>query len=177
MSHAPRHSKARRLSSGSSPPRSGKAVEELVGAAQRARDVRAHVDVVAPDGLGEEHVVEGRDRRQVGGGQAHHARGLLDALAASTSRSGLDRVQSAGIAAERMVRVAAPCGPRCCVAQLLGHRRGRGIGDAAGSLVRSAASSQPGTREPCPKRGTLVGSIAITGRSLRGSGRAWRASR
>ena len=36
-----------------------------------------------------------------------------------------------------------------------------GSGTTAGSFVRSAASSQPGTREPCAKRLTLVGSIAI----------------
>src|SRR4051794_36725259 len=40
-----------------------------------------------------------------------------------------------------------------------------GAGTTAGSLVRSAASSQPGTREPCAKRRTLLGSMAITGRS------------
>src|SRR5688572_19473348 len=36
-----------------------------------------------------------------------------------------------------------------------------GSGTTAGSFVRSAASSQPGTREPCAKRLTLLGSIAI----------------
>src|SRR3954453_7556899 len=40
-----------------------------------------------------------------------------------------------------------------------------GSGTPDGSFSRSAASSQPGTREPCPKRGTLVGSIAISGSS------------
>src|SRR3954454_7424961 len=39
-----------------------------------------------------------------------------------------------------------------------------GSGTLAGSLLRSAASSQPGTREPCPKRGTRVGSTAIRAR-------------
>src|SRR3954453_23206070 len=34
-------------------------------------------------------------------------------------------------------------------------------GTTAGSFVRSAASSQPGTREPCAKRRTLEGSMAM----------------
>src|SRR4029079_351151 len=37
-----------------------------------------------------------------------------------------------------------------------------GSGTLAGSFARSAARSQPGTREPCPTRGTCVGSMAIS---------------
>src|SRR5919202_5823906 len=36
-----------------------------------------------------------------------------------------------------------------------------GSGTTAGDFVRSAASSQPGTREPCANRRTLLGSMAI----------------
>ena len=74
---------------------------ELVGAAQRARDVRAHVDVVAADlGSSLEHVVEGRHRRQVGGRHPHHGGDLRRSPRASTSRAPAGRRASAGIAAE-----------------------------------------------------------------------------
>ena len=60
---------------------------------------------------------------------------------------------SAGIAAERRSGYLA-------IAVSISRRRSSGTGVVAGSgitagaLVRSTASSQPGTREPWPKRGT-----------------------
>src|ERR687897_2402362 len=67
---------------------------------------------------------------------------------------------SAGMAAERTSGYLAMCASisaRTC--------SGTGVvaasGTTAGSFVRAAASSQPGTREPCAKRLTLEGSIAI----------------
>jgi len=53
---------------------------ELIGAAQRAGDVRADIHAVAAHGARLEHVVEARDGLQVGGREAHHARDLLDRL-------------------------------------------------------------------------------------------------
>ena len=51
--------------------------EQLVGPAQRARDVRADVDVVAADGPRVELVVEGGDGDDVARRQAHDRRDLL----------------------------------------------------------------------------------------------------
>src|SRR5205085_1104831 len=48
--------------------------------AQRARDVRAHVDAVAAGGDGLEHVIEARDGLQIGRGHLHHAGDLPDRL-------------------------------------------------------------------------------------------------
>src|SRR5437867_2767347 len=44
-----------------------------------------------------------------------------------------------------------------------------GSGTAAGSFDRSAARSQPGTREPWPKRGTALTSVAPSGEASRKS--------
>src|SRR5215218_5137629 len=67
---------------------------------------------------------------------------------------------SAGMAAERTSGYLAMCASisaRTC--------SGTGVvaasGTTAGSFVRSAASSHPGTREPCAKRLTLDGSMAM----------------
>ena len=127
---------------------------ELVGAAQRARDVRADVDVVLADRVGEQHVVERRDRRQVAGRQAHHARGLLDALRRAPAVVVLDLVERgdggrAAVGVLRHVRLDAR-------AQRLGHRRRRGIGNARGVLLevgRLVPAGDPGAvpeaRHPC----------------------------
>ena len=67
---------------------------------------------------------------------------------------------SAGIAAERMSGYFA-ISPSISRRISSGTGVVAGSGTTAGSFVRSTASSQPGTREPCAKRWTLLGSIAI----------------
>ena len=101
---------------------------DRVGAAQRARDVRAHVDRVLARGDGVEHVVEGRDRDQVRGRQAHHAGGLLDRGRRAPA------VPVAGPRAARGSRPSAgpgtsPCAPRSAARSCLRHGRRRGVGD------------------------------------------------
>src|SRR5919199_6607761 len=66
---------------------------------------------------------------------------------------------SAGIAAERTSGYFAICAS-ICARMSAGTGVVAGSGTTAGSFVRSAASSQPGTREPCAKRLTLLGSMA-----------------
>ena len=55
-------------------------LQQRVGSAQRAGDVRAHVHAVTPGGGGLEHVVERGQRLQVGRRHAHHAGDLLERL-------------------------------------------------------------------------------------------------
>ena len=84
-------------------------------------------------GLGLEHVVEGRDRVQVGRGHPHHARRLVDRLRRAPAVVALHGAQSGerGRVAVRVLRhVALDLG-----AQLVGHRGGRGVGDGRRVLV------------------------------------------
>src|SRR3712207_323425 len=69
--------------------------------------------------------------------------------------------KSAGMAAERTSGYLAMC---ASIAARTWSGTGvvAGSGTTAGSFVRSAASSHPGTREPCAKRRTWLGSIAIS---------------
>src|SRR5215207_3612525 len=69
--------------------------------------------------------------------------------------------KSAGIAAERTSGYLAMCAS-ISARTWSGTGVVAGSGTTEGSLVRSAASSQPGTREPCAKRLTWFGSIAIS---------------
>src|SRR5215213_10554719 len=69
--------------------------------------------------------------------------------------------KSAGIAAERTSGYLAMCAS-ISARTWSGTGVVAGSGTTEGSFVRSAASSQPGTREPCAKRRTLLGSIAIS---------------
>ena len=105
---------------------------ELVGAAQRAGDVRADIHRVPTDGRRLEHVVEGRDRREVGGGEAHHARDLVDrrgrAPAVHALRRG-ERGQRRGAAVGIVGHVRLDLR-----AQILRHRGARGVGDLRGIL-------------------------------------------
>ncbi len=154
--------------------RLGDRLVQLVGAAQRAGDVGAHVHAVASHGRGLEHVVEARHRLQVGGGHAHHARDLLDRLRrapAVHALGGLQCRQRGGAAVGVVGHVRLDLR-----AQLSRHVGAGCVGDLAGSFSRSAARSQPGTREPCSKRRTGV----LIGRFLRGPDRAspgWRSGR
>ena len=150
--------------------------EQLVGAAQRARDVGAHEDVVAAHRLREEHVVEGRHRDEVARRQAHDARHLLDALRRAPAVQVLHGVQRRD-RRRAMVGVARHVGldrrP-----QLLGHRRGGGVGDLLGVLgeVRGLvpagnARAVPEARHACrvdrhyrsmpPRIGSSAASVAI----------------
>ncbi len=150
MSQAPRHSNERTLNSGSSPA-AARIASYSSSAPHSEQEMFVHTYTrVAPDGGGLEHVVEGRDGDQLGGGQPHHARDLVDRLGRAPAvhpLRGLQRRQDrgAGVGVERHVRLDLR-------AQPLGHLRGSGTpahsGISAGSLSRSAAMSQPGTREP-----------------------------
>ena len=174
MSQAPRHSNARTLNSrGRSPAASRDAVEQLVGAAQRAGDVRAHVDAVAADRVGLEHVVEGRDRVQVGGRDAHHAGDLLDRLRRAPAVHALGGVQrrQRRRAAVGVVAMCASISARSSS----GTASSPGRGSAPGPSRGRPARSQPGRARR--RRSARTG---VIGRSLRGSDRAspaWRSCR
>ena len=75
-------------------------LEQRVGPAQRAGDVGAHVDAVPAHGRRLEHVVEGRHRRQVGRGEAHHRGHLVERLRRAPAVQALGGA-SAGSTAER----------------------------------------------------------------------------
>ena len=79
MSQAPRHSNPVTKTS-SALGGGAEGVEQLVAAAHPAADVGADGDLVGPDRLGVEEVVEARDRLQVGGRHPHHRGGLADPL-------------------------------------------------------------------------------------------------
>src|SRR5262249_37523137 len=55
-------------------------VDDVLRTVERARDVRAHLDQVPPDGREVEHVVEGRDRVTVGGRQPERVGDLAERL-------------------------------------------------------------------------------------------------
>ena len=133
MSHAPRHSKERTLKSGSLPATRSELLVERVGPAQRAGDVRAHVDRVATRRARLEHVVEGRDGDQVARGQAHHAGDLLDRgrRAPAVERLGGHQRRDRRAAA---VRVAGHV-VLDLRAQVRGHGRRRRVRDRRGRLL------------------------------------------
>ena len=150
--------------------------EQLVGAAQRARDVRAHVDVVARRPAACRACR--RRSRPPSGSRASGASRTPPARSppASTSRAGLAAC-SAGIAAERRSGYA-PCSASIVGAQLVGHRRGRRVGDARGVLVEVGrlvpagdARAVPEARHACrvdrhqrsmpPRIGSSIASVAI----------------
>ena len=141
--------------------RRGHRLVELVGAAQRARDVRAHEHVVASASARCRTCRRRWPRCQVGGRQLHHRGDLIDRLGRAPAVNSWAAC-SAGIAAERRSGYLAIAASISAAA-----RPGTGVvagsGIVAGGLVRSTASSQPGTREPWPKRGTLlrVGRVAL----------------
>ncbi len=107
-------------------------VVELVGAQDRAGDVRAHEYVVGVLGVQLEHVVEARHRGQVGGGEAHDGGDLVDRLRGAPAVHGLGGVQR-GDRRRAAVRV---LGHRRLdlAAQVLGDRRRRRVGDDRGIL-------------------------------------------
>ena len=150
---------------------------DVVGAAQRARDVRAHVDACArPWARCRTCRRTSRPRsgtRASGASRRRPAR----SRSASTSRASRWTACSAG-STPSAGRGTSPCAPRSRRAAPSGTGVVAGSGTTAGSFVRSTASSQPGTREPCAKRLTCEGSIAmLSGRSRPGPGRASPASR
>ena len=149
------------------------ALVQRVGAVERARDVRAHEDPVAADGLGVEHVVEGRHRAEVAGGQAHHARDLLDRLgrapAVMALRGGQRRDRRrAAVGVLRHVRLDLG-------AQVVGHGRRRGVRHRGRVLV------QVDRPVPAGHAGAVLEARNLawpsSGRCLRAPGRASRASR
>ena len=131
-------------------------LEQLVGAEQRARDVGAHVDVVVHGPAARSRACRRRSPPRSG----TRASAAITpppgrSPPASTSRARAWAACSAGIAAERRsgyLAIAASISARSSS----GTGVVAGSGTAAGSLVRSTASSQPGTRDPWPKRGTGI---------------------
>ena len=125
-------------------------LEQGVRAAQRARDVRAHVDRVLALRDGHEHVVERRHGGQVRGRQAHHARGLLDRGRRAPAVVALDGVQrrdrggaEVGVLRHRRLDLGA---------QRLRHRRRRGVGDDRRVL------GEVGAPRPSPGRASRASS-------------------
>ena len=76
---------------GVDPGLAAEALEQLVAAAHPAGDVGADEHPVAAGGLEVEEVVEGGDRLEVGGGDAHHRGDLADALGGAPAVAALDR--------------------------------------------------------------------------------------
>ena len=127
----------------------------------------------APTGLRLEHVVEGRDRDQVAGRQAHDARHLLDGLGRAPAVLALH-------GGERRDRGAAAVGVLRHVrldlgAQLLGHRRRRGVGDLR-RVLRQVDGLVPAGHARAVRESADLRS-RLTGRCRRGPGRASPASR
>ena len=149
---------------------------DRVRAAQRARDVRAHVDRVLALRDGHEHVVERRDGGQVGGRHAHHARGLLDRRRRAPAVVALDRVQRRDRGGVEVG--VAPHGLLDLRAQLVRHRRRRGVGDDR-RVLREVGGLVP-ARDARAVRVALdlaSGRWPSSGRCPRAPGRASRASR
>ena len=134
MSHAPRHSNVVhvevRVVAGGAQHR----VVDLVGAEQRARDVRAHVDVVAALRRRSEHVVERRHRGQVRGRQPHHAGGLLDRRRRAASRARAGRSSAPGSRPSGCPGTS-PSAPRSPTRTCAGTGVVAGSGTTAGSFV------------------------------------------
>ena len=174
MSQAPRHSNERTSMSWPSAA-AGHRVVELVGAEDRAaRCSCTRTRRWRAWGCELEHVVEARHRGQVGGGEAHDRGHLVDRLRRAPAVHRLGGVQrrdrrraAVGVLGHRRLDLARA---------VLRDRRRAGSGTTAGSLVRSTASSQPGTREPWPKRGTERESRPLAAREPVGSRGAIRSS-
>ena len=143
MSQAPRHSNSRMSTSSRSSPRFLDRVVDRLRVLRHARDARADVHVLAPHRLGVEHVVEGRDARQVGGRHPHDRRDLVDRLRRAPAVQPLRRAQR-GQRRRVVVGVARHAAPRSRP-QLVGHLDLGQVRDVVGaaSLVTSAGSSQP----------------------------------
>ena len=79
MSHAPRHSNARTLLAVS--PAAARSASYSASAPRSEQEMFVQTYTLwAADGVRLEHVVEGRERFQVGGRDAHHAGDLLEGL-------------------------------------------------------------------------------------------------
>ena len=121
---------------------------ELVGAAQRAGDVRADVDRVARRPA-RARTCRRRSRRTSGrraSGASRRPPARSPRASTSRARAGRRRAPAAPPSGGRG---SAPSPPRSRRAAPPGTATSAGSGMPAGSLSRSAASSQPGTREPC----------------------------
>ena len=130
---------------------------------------------LVPDGARLEHVVEGRDRGQVGGRQAHHAGRLLDALRRAPAVAALDGEQrgdrgraAVGVLGHRGLDLGAQVG---------GHRRARGVGDAGRVLVEVGGVVPARDARALLEADDAAGSAAISGPPRRAPGRASPASR
>ena len=151
-------------------------VEQLVAAAQRARDVRADVDAVAADGPRVELVVEGGDRDDVPGREPHDRRDLRDrqrrapAVQALGGRERGDRRRpTVGV----LGHVAFDLRP-----QVRRDLDGRRIGDGRGVLGGVDGLVPAGDARPVRVAGDLVAEAhGSSGRSRPGWGRASRGSR
>src|SRR5947208_3606891 len=83
-------------------------LDHLLRAAERAREVRAHLDRVPPDRLEVEHVVEGRDRIAEGRRDLERVGGLLERLARQPAMLLLREPQGRQRRRARALRVARP---------------------------------------------------------------------
>ena len=153
----------------------GERVVDAARVPQVAGDARAHVHVAARRPLGAQHVVEGRDARQVGGRHLHHRGHLADRLGRAPAvhlLGGAERRERGGVAvgieahqaldlgAQRVRAPRPPPGP--------GSSRDRPRGRRP--RPSRAGASSPGSR---PRRAPPAMRSAIaSGPPRRGSGRA-----
>ena len=108
-----------------------------------------------PAGLGLEHVVEGRDRLEVGGGHAHHAGDLLDRLRRAPAVHALcrrERRQRRGAAVGVVGHVRLDLG-----AQRRRHVDGLRVGDLGRVLLEVGGAVPAGHARRRAKRGTRGG--------------------
>ena len=158
MSQAPRHSNARDARRPRSrrrrPASSMRLVARCVGAAQRARDVRADVARRGcPTGSVREHVVEASPPLEVGRASAASRSRLARSPRASTSRARAGRRERRD-RRRAEVRVAAPSSASISARSVVGHVDVvAGRGSPPGRLRSRSAGARPsrGTREPCAK--------------------------